>query len=241
MRLLETSPKICDPRAAVGERGGVVSADLQQSGKSAESARGLLPPYFVLRDFLDEAMVTGLLDYAVSRQSDFKPNGVGPKTLDPSVRVSMGLRDLGTFSPVLNAKVLGLLPTISAQLRVRPIDEPSLETDLVAHGDGAFFKRHIDTKTAHYRDIDRIRVLSGVYYFNAEPKAFTGGALRLHAIGGEAGENFVDIEPARNSLLVFLSWAPHEVLPVSCPSRRFIDSRFAINCWVHGKKPGTSA
>jgi SM-20-related protein len=220
---------------------GIVSTDLQQSSKTAESGHGLLPPYLVLRDFLDEAMVTGLLDHAVSRQSDFTPTQLRSKTVDPAFRVSTGLRDLGTFRQVLETRILGLLPTFIAQLRVSPVQEPSLETELVAHGDGAFYKRHIDTKTAHNWESNRIRVLSGVYYFSAEPKAFTGGALRLHAIGGKAGENFVDIEPARNSLLVFLSWAPHEVLPVSCPSQRFIDSRFAINCWVRGRKPGTSA
>jgi Rps23 Pro-64 3,4-dihydroxylase Tpa1-like proline 4-hydroxylase len=218
-----------------------VSADLQQGSRNAESAHGLLPPYLVLHDFLDQAMVTDLLDYAVSRQSDFTPTQLRSKTVDPTVRISTGLRDLGTFRQVLETRILGLLPTVIAQLRVSGVDEPTLETELVAHGDGAFYKRHIDTKTAHNWDISRIRILSGVYYFSAEPKGFTGGALRLHAIGSKAGEDFVDIEPARNSLLVFLSWAPHEVLPVSCPSQRFIDSRFAINCWVRGRKPGTSA
>jgi Rps23 Pro-64 3,4-dihydroxylase Tpa1-like proline 4-hydroxylase len=31
----------------------------------------------------------------------------------------------------------------------------------------------------------------------------------------------------------FPSWAPHEVMPISCPSKRFTDSRFAINYWVY--------
>jgi SM-20-related protein len=219
---------------------GVVSADLQQSSKGTVLAHGLMPPYLVLRDFLDEEMVAGLLDYAVSRQSDFTATRIGPNAVDPSVRISAGLSDLGKFRQVLKTKILGLLPTLIAQLRVSPVDEPRLETELVAHGDGAFFIRHIDTDR-RYHDIKQNRVLSGIYYFNAEPKAFTGGVLRLHAIGGKEGENFVDIEPVRNSLLIFLAWAPHEVLPVRCPSNRFIDSRFAINCWVHGKKPGASA
>jgi len=219
-----------------------MSADLKLNDQAKAPARGLMPPYLVLRDFLGEEMVAGLLDYVVCRQLDFTAREVGivSKTVDPSIRISTGLDDLGKFRQVLKAKILGLLPTLIAQLRVSSIDEPRLETELVAHGDGAFFRRHIDTQTAHYREVDRIRHLSGVYYFNAEPKAFTGGALRLHAIAGKEGENFVDIEPARDSLVVFLSWAPHEVLPVSCPSKRFIDSRFAINCWVRGKKPGTS-
>jgi SM-20-related protein len=216
---------------------GVVSTDLQQSNKDTVSARGLMPPYLVLRDFFDEGTVNDLLDYAVSHQSDFAPTQMGSiGRVDPSFRDSMSLSNLGRFKRVLEEKILGLLPTLIAQLRVTPVDEPKLEIELVAHGDGAFYKRHIDINNAQ-----RGRILSAVYYFNAEPKAFTGGALRLHAIGGKEGENFVDIEPARNSLMVFLPWAPHEVLPINCPSKRFIDSRFSINCWINGKRPGTLA
>jgi Rps23 Pro-64 3,4-dihydroxylase Tpa1-like proline 4-hydroxylase len=65
-------------------------------------------------------------------------------------------------------------------------------------------------------------------YFHAEPKAFTGGALRLYAIGRKEDEDFVDIEAVRNSLLVFPSWAPHEVTPVSCPSKRFSSTRDSL-------------
>jgi hypothetical protein len=234
---------VCDCFLASMSGNCIVSADLQQG---TFSDRGLMPPYLVLHNFLDEDMVVGLFDHAVSHQSDFMPRGVGPNTgigsdaVNRTIRISTGLRDLGKFRHVLKTKIFGLLPMLVAQLRVSPVDEPSLETDLVAHGDGAFYKRHLDTETTSYRDINRIRILSGVYYFNAKPKAFTGGALRLHAIGGKKGENFVDIEPVRNSLLFFLSWAPHEILPVSCPSQRFIDSRFAINCWLHGRKPGAA-
>jgi SM-20-related protein len=219
-----------------------VSTDLQQSSKSSASACGLMPPYLVLQDFLDEQTVDDLLDYAVSRQSDFTPTQMGSiGRVDRSFRKSMSLSDLGKYKQVLRAKILGLLPTLTAQLRVRPVDEPKLEIELVAHGDGAFYRRHIDIDSAHYQEIKWSRVLSAVYYFNAEPKAFTGGELRLHAIGGKEGESFVDIDPARNSFTVFMPWAPHEVLPIRCPSKRFIDCRFAVNCWVNGKKSGPSA
>jgi predicted 2-oxoglutarate/Fe(II)-dependent dioxygenase YbiX len=221
----------------------VLSADLQRGGERAGAAGGLMPPYLVLRDFLDEAAAAGLLEHAITRQAQFTPTGVGSSpdgaSVDPSIRVSTGLRTLGAFRPMLKAKILGLLPTLVDQLGVKPPEDARLETQLVAHGDGAFYRRHIDTATALYRERDRIRILSGVYYFHAEPKAFTGGALRLHAIGGGVGANFIDLEPARNSLLVFLSWAPHEVMPVTCPSKAFADSRFAINCWIHDKKPAS--
>lgn len=210
--------------------------DMGRSVEATAASRVLMPPYLVLRNFLDEVTVAHLLDYALSRQADFLPTRLNSKKVNPSIRISAGLRELGDYRPLLKNKILGLLPELIARLQVTPFEAYGLETELVAHGDGAFFKRHVDTQTNKYDEIDRLRVLSGVYYFNAEPKAFSGGALRLYAIGGEPDENFVNVEPIHNSLLVFPSWAPHEVMPVSCPSQRFIDSRFAVNCWVHRQK-----
>jgi SM-20-related protein len=222
------------------QRGDAVSSSEQQIGSEQTAARALSPPYLVLRDFLEENTVAALLDYALAREQAFQPTKVGRNetgVTNPAVRVSHGIRELGEFNPVLRTKILALVPDLVARLRATPVDAPRLELELVAHNDGAFYKRHIDTQTASQRD--DIRVLSGVYYFHAEPKAFSGGALRLYAIGDPAAQTFVDVEPARNTLLVFPSWAPHEVMPISCPSGRFADSRFAINCWVHRRRPKT--
>ncbi len=210
-----------------------------RNDKTDAATRFFMPPYVVLHDFLDEATVAGLFDHALSRECDFRPTRVGSKAVvDTGIRISANLRDLDVYRPILKSKILGFLPELIAQLQVTPFEPSRLDTELVAHGDGAFYKRHIDTQTAQYENFDEIRVLSGVYYFFVEPKAFSGGALRLYAIGGDSEQNFIDIAPERNSLLVFPSWAPHEVMPVHCPSGRFIDSRFAINCWLHRKKPG---
>ena len=130
-------------------------------------------------------------------------------------------------------------PDLVAKLGATPVEAPTLELQLVAHNEGAFYKRHIDTQTASERNY--VRVLSAVYYFHATPKMFSGGALRLYAIGDPQGQTFIDVEPAHNTLLVFPSWAPHEVMPVNCPSGRFADSRFTINCWVHRRKPVAAA
>lgn len=210
-----------------------MTADRQQSDKVSPSARVIMPPHLVLRDFMEDATVAGLLEYACAHAAAFAPTKTGhfaEAKIDPDARISVMTRDLGPFRPILETKVLGLLPDLTAQLRMTPVEAAKLELQLVAHNDGAFYKRHIDTQTAASRD--GIRVLSGVYYFHAKPKAFSGGALRLYAIGDPAETTFVDIEPAHNTLLVFPSWAPHEVMPVSCPPKRFSDSRFAVNCWV---------
>jgi SM-20-related protein len=198
---------------------------------AARANPSIMLPHVVRRDFLPEETVAALLEYAVLHEADFVPAKVGRNKLDPTYRVSLRLRQLGAFQQIIESEILATLPMLIEELRVTRFQVARLGTELVAHGDGAFYKRHIDTATAPDREASRSRALSAVYYFYREPKAFGGGALRLHGIG--AGAGFVDIEPVRNSLLVFPSWAPHEVMPVHCASRRFIDSRFAINCWIH--------
>ena len=211
-----------------------MSLELEQGRPEITPMRSIMPPHVVLRDLFDEQTVTGLLDYALAHERTFAPTGVShgkANSFKPHFRVSLGLRDLGPFKPILQVKVLGLVPDLVVKLGATPMESPKLELQLVAHNEGAFYKRHIDTQTASNRN--HIRALSAVYYFHAEPKAFSGGMLRLYGIGGEGS---VDIEPERNMLLVFPSWAPHEVMPINCPSRRFVDSRFAINCWIYRKK-----
>jgi Rps23 Pro-64 3,4-dihydroxylase Tpa1-like proline 4-hydroxylase len=45
-------------------------------------------------------------------------------------------------------------------------------------------------------------------------------------------QSFKTIEPRNNSIVFFQSFYLHEVLPVSCPSKTFSDSRFTVNGWV---------
>lgn len=216
----------------------VIGPVTSQDGERAAPAHSILPPYLVLRDVLDEATIAALLDYALAREADFAPTLGKAGQVDASIRQSVGVQDLGRFRPIFEAKIFALLPSLISTLRVSPVEDPRLQITLVAHGDGAFFARHIDTHAASGEK--HIRALTAIYYFNAEPKGFSGGALRLYAIGPGATEH-VDIEPLRNSILVYPSWAQHEVLPVSCPSKKFVDSRFAVNCWVRSKNPSAGA
>ena len=200
-----------------------------------------LPPHRVIDDFLAADSLSRLIDYACAHEAEFAPTtlrkGAG-EALDPSFRISSFLLDFGPTKDEIKEKILRLTPSLITELRVTPFVPSGVELELVAHGDGAFYKCHIDTFTGGDQSRTSQRMLSGVYYFHAEPKAFSGGALRLHPFGGpQASANFIDIEPRRNTLVVFPSWAPHEVLPVSCPSRRFAASRFAVNCWVRRDKP----
>jgi Rps23 Pro-64 3,4-dihydroxylase Tpa1-like proline 4-hydroxylase len=147
---------------------------------------------------------------------------------------------VGDFGSHVEDKLRQLLPSMMERLGGRSFVPHSFEIEMVAHGDGAFYKRHIDLPTDK-RSLESDRVISCVYYFYAMPKAFSGGLLRLHSLAASHQQNtFVDIEPFCDMLVFFPSWFPHEVLPISCPSGYFIDSRFAINCWIHRSRSPSS-
>ena len=190
------------------------------------------PPYRLLNRFFGESLVERLLAHADKRKGDFTPSLVGGVALNRTFRVSQVLRDFEDLRPELEARFIAILDDTVRELKLSPINLAPLELELAAHGEGAFFKEHIDTATDSAA-VHSSRALTGVYYFHREPKGFTGGELRLSGIAPAAdGERrSVVIPPAPDSLLLFPSWAPHEVHPISCPSGEFMDSRFAINCW----------
>lgn len=193
---------------------------------------GLMTPHLRSADFLAPAEHAALLDWAVAGAARFTPAGLAGNRVDLAVRNALTLRDLGPHHAVLEARVRAAVPGWIAALRVTPFAISEVELELAAHNDGAHFTLHSDTYTRDQRARGD-RMLSAVYYFHREPQGFSGGCLRLHRIGAQVGDMGIDVPPAQNSLVVFPSWAPHEVLPVSCPSHAFADSRFAVNCWVY--------
>jgi Rps23 Pro-64 3,4-dihydroxylase Tpa1-like proline 4-hydroxylase len=195
------------------------------------------PPHLVIADFLPPENVAALLADALAMEARFQPStihyGSGGQGVDPRHRVSATLGAFGPQQAPFRQRLLDALPRLAAALAVPAFTLIRTETELVAHGDGAFFTRHLDGSHPDRRQPGHpMRMISGVYYFHAGPKGFSGGQLRLY--GMEADAPFHDVEPLHNSLVVFPAWLPHEVLKVSCPSGRFADSRFAVNCWFHG-------
>jgi Rps23 Pro-64 3,4-dihydroxylase Tpa1-like proline 4-hydroxylase len=184
----------------------------------------------VLRDFLDAEMHRAVLDWALENEARFVPTRVGDGQPGGDFRISQGLSDLGPLNKPLRERVKAAFPRLLPGLGMRPFPFKVEQLELVAHNDGAQFKTHVDTHIGGAGPLLR-RVLSAVYYFHAEPKAFSGGELRLHGLGPNAGS--IDVVPEQNSLVAFPSFMPHEVRPVSGPSKRFQDSRFAINIWFH--------
>ena len=204
---------------------------------------GPMPPYGQFHGFLDDVLHQALLEWTAARQDYFKAatvtkskDGHGDR-FDPDVRVALKLRDLGPLEDPLSRRLLAALPDVMAAVGGRGSEPRSLELELTAYGDGAHFKPHLDIPIGQDRKplgarSGEDRVISGVYYFHNQPKGFSGGRLKLFRFGSDPAEDHsVAIEPVDNSLVVFPSWAQHQVERVSCPSGNFADYRYAVNCW----------
>jgi SM-20-related protein len=195
------------------------------------------PPKFAgIPNWLGTDTAARILHFARNSSDHFVPSDIGygeSKRIDLARRRSSKLKQLGELESDLQERAQKALPLIFDRLGYTPFEPASLEFEMVAHGDGAHFSRHADTVIRS--EMTSYRAISAVYYFHGRPKSFHGGLLRLHSIGTNGG-SFVDIEPTNDKLIFFPSWYPHEVTPVLCPSGRFEDSRFAINCWVYAKQ-----
>ena len=198
-------------------------------------------PHLVFRNVLGADYVQSLLKYVVDRQDDFQAGGMlnrltGELLVDPKMRISSYLNDLGTFGDPIKALVGAVAaPALKGLNLIEPAVEPR-EFVITAYPDGGYIGEHIDTQTGQ----KRVRILSCIYYFAATPHRFSGGELQLYGFpqrssaGTEPTRSpFVELAPETDSLIFFPSWLRHEVLPVRVPSGAWADSRFTINCWIH--------
>ena len=189
-------------------------------------------PHLLWRNFLPAEEHRAILDWALANRECFAPSLVGAGKLRSDFRSSAtaGAADY-PWKEAFRQRVLDSVPELARALGVAAFEVDRIQLSLIAYNDGDFYREHVDTEPSSDRGHGGDRVLSAVYYFHREPRAYSGGALRLHAFN-PVSPRFEDVAPEQNSLIAFASFARHEVRPVICPSRRFEDSRFAINCWV---------
>jgi SM-20-related protein len=193
-----------------------------------------LMPHRLFASWLGETQADSLLSYAVSEQARFRETKVlreGATTgdVDQSIRRSRVLRDLGPFDRLLRDRATALQAELETAFGMSHLPPGEAEIEMVAHGDGGFYRPHIDTFTGDSASGGANRRLSLVYYVHRRPRAFSGGRLRLLSLGGGKA---VAIEPAHDSLLAFPSFLPHEVETVSAPQDRFEYGRFGVNIWL---------
>jgi SM-20-related protein len=192
---------------------------------------GIVPVHAVqVRDVLDADEHAALLSMVAQQAAHFA--GTRTSTGVINYRESMVLYHFAPFDELLRDKVRGLMPQVCEALKI-PVATGAIEAQLTAHNDGNFYKVHNDNGSA-----DTVhRALTFVYYFHRQPKGFSGGELRIYDHKNQNGyhyaaDSYSTIEPLDNSMVLFESREMHEVLPVTCPSQQFMDSRFTINGWV---------
>lgn len=190
-------------------------------------------PHRIVHSVLGETLAARLLDHVLEREKAFVASKVGWEdgATDPSIRRSRILLDRSALTGEVAERFRAQMEPTVAALRLSPFTLQRMEMEFSAFGDGDFFQRHTDTGPTGPA---RWRTLTGVYYFHARPKRHFGGDLRMFGLmPAERGGTSVDITPEHDCMVLFASWMPHEVLPVSCPSGCFADSRFAVNVWFH--------
>jgi SM-20-related protein len=211
------------PAAATG-----ATATLKQSQPQV----AVFPSQFVqLADFLSPADHQALVQYTLDHEAEFV--GTTTSTGDLEYRQSMVLYYFDEMRSRLEQAIRQALPTVLAQLQLDPFEASAVEAQLTAHNDGHYYKIHNDNGSPDTAN----RVLTYVYYFNHPPKGFDGGALRIYDSQVKQGcyvaaDSYQDVMPNNNSIVFFLSRYMHEVLPITCASRLFRDSRFTINGWL---------
>jgi SM-20-related protein len=191
----------------------------------------------VVPNFLGPELSARFYEFALASKTQFQPTHVGTDIgqLNESIRRSLRLVIINDLATSVQQAVANALPRLILQLGIRPFDVGPYEIEMVAHGDGCFYKRHLDTFTGDDRARAGDRMVSCVYYFHSPIKKFTGGELRVLPLptSSRPVPEYVDIPPTHDTLVAFSSWIPHEVLPVNNSSDEFSQSRFSVNCWVY--------
>lgn len=187
--------------------------------------------YVQIDNFLTVEEHQRLLNYVFQRESAFVPTSTSTGDLD--YRRSMILHSFPEFSQLVVNRIQAILPDVFRKLNLSSFPIAEIEAQLTSHNDGNYYKVHNDNGSPD----TATREFTYVYYFHQQPKAFSGGELLIYDSKIEnnfyvKADSYKRVEPRNNSIVFFLSRYLHEVLPVSCPSKAFADSRFTINGWV---------
>jgi Rps23 Pro-64 3,4-dihydroxylase Tpa1-like proline 4-hydroxylase len=190
--------------------------------------------YVIVENFLAPEQLLQLLALVGREEAKFVDSTVS--TSDADYRRSKVLHEAPRVHALFRKRMLELAPRLMAELGIPAFEPGDVEVQVTAHNDGNYFKLHNDNGSPD----TATRGLTYVYYFFNEPKAFTGGALRIYDSvikDGfyQCGPHAADFDPKNNSVIFFAPFVHHEVLRVNVPSKAFHDSRFTVNGWVRRK------
>lgn len=194
-------------------------------------------PFVRLTNFLTPVQQQRLWTQIPATRERFVPAQVGTGDVRRETRTAWvaSRRIVRGVRPWFGPKLRSVLPHVRARLRMEALHPSRVEMDVTVHLGGEFYRGHRDNS----EEGNRPRKLSYVYYFHRQPRPFVGGDLLLYDTDLETSRAtaaaFTRIEPVHNSLVVFPSDAYHEITPVECDTRDFLDGRFTVNGWVRSQ------
>jgi Rps23 Pro-64 3,4-dihydroxylase Tpa1-like proline 4-hydroxylase len=182
--------------------------------------------------FLDDAELGRLMETVFASETRFASSGVSDSKDD--YRRSLVLLPPADIERMMTEKIRGEATKVMEVLRMAPFPVGRIECQITAHHDGSFFRVHTDAGVNNTVK----RVFTYVYYFNRQPKGYSGGELRVYDDQVRNGklamtDSFQVIEPRHNSIVFFQAAIMHEVTLVRVPSGQFRDYRFTVNGWIH--------
>ncbi|NER39164.1 MAG: hypothetical protein F6J93_35300 [Oscillatoria sp. SIO1A7] len=193
--------------------------------KAASTACDLyiLSRYYQLEQFLPKNEYNMLLGYLGKQKAAYGSSDGGPTLAESFAE----LRNL------LSNRVLEVLPEVLMQLGIPAFPLPEIETVLYPEPllSDRVFRDNGSSETER-------RVLSFIYYFYRQPKAFAGGELILYDSQIENGvcipaESFKSIVPSQNSIVFFLSSYAYQIQPLLSPaSVPLADTCFKFQGWL---------
>jgi Rps23 Pro-64 3,4-dihydroxylase Tpa1-like proline 4-hydroxylase len=234
-QLQSQSTNISQPNLFRSEQHNAASAPISATPQVELPSPILASTCLQIEEFLAPELWQNIYKYALGRQKDFIPTSTSTDAAD--YRRSLYLPYFPEFFDLMVGKVREIMPEVQKHLNLDNFEVENIEAQLTTHNDGNFYKIHNDNGSSDTAN----RELTYVYYFYREPKPFSGGELVIYDSRIEnnfyvAAETKQAIQPLNNSIVFFLSRYMHEVLPVSCPTRSFVDGRFTVNGWVRRKK-----
>jgi Rps23 Pro-64 3,4-dihydroxylase Tpa1-like proline 4-hydroxylase len=202
-----------------------------QSPAATPAPRTVRHPVVIIDDLLPETAWQALLCDVLAQEAQFSPSGTHDARAD--YRQSLVLDPPAALVHPVVSRVRAAMPQVMPALRLPPIAVGVIEAQVTASVDGSFFGVHTDAG-----DKVRKRHLTYVYYFNRQPKGFSGGELRVYDDVLRNGklaraDTFSVIEPRHNRIVFFWARTMHEVMRVDVPSRAFADARFTVNGWIN--------
>ncbi|MBE9175396.1 2OG-Fe(II) oxygenase [Synechocystis salina LEGE 06155] len=211
-----------------------INSNLSKSTTIQQSESIFLPANYVeVKDFLSPEENERFIREAINRRPQYMESNTTTKANQYRQSYVLFSKKIPALSDLIRERIKQKLPELLDQLNFSPFEIAEIEVQLTAHNDGCYYRIHNDAgskKTAS-------RQITYVYYFYQEPKAFSGGELKLYDTELQNSSiithaNFQTITPTNNCIIFFNSRCRHEVMPVVCPSREFAHSRFTINGWI---------